>query len=80
MQTGPLTDGHTVLLVDDWIETGSQALAARTLIEGAGATFAGLAVIVRDGTSDGVQRRLQPLHLLVDAEAFGPADALPSEP
>jgi adenine phosphoribosyltransferase len=69
-----------VLLVDDWIETGSQALAARALIEGTGATFAGLAVIVRDGTPDDVQEGLRPLHFLVDAGAFGSVDALPSEP
>jgi adenine phosphoribosyltransferase len=80
MRTGSLTAGDQVLLVDDWIETGSQALAARALIEGTGATFAGLAVIVRDGTSVEAQGGLQPLHFLVDAEAFGPADALPSEP
>jgi adenine phosphoribosyltransferase len=80
MQTGSLTAENQVLLVDDWIETGSQALSARALIEGTGAAFAGLAVIVRDGTSDDVQRGLQPLHFLVDAGAFGLADALPSEP
>jgi hypothetical protein len=41
--------------------------------------FAGMAVIVRDRTSLDIQERLQPLHVLVDVEAFGPADALPSE-
>lgn len=55
MQSDLLTAEDQVLLVDDWIETGSQALAARALIEGTGATFAGLAVIVRDGTSNEVQ-------------------------
>jgi adenine phosphoribosyltransferase len=35
-----------VLLVDDWIETGSQAAGARTLIEACGATFLGVAAIV----------------------------------
>lgn len=80
MQSDLLTREDRVLLVDDWIETGSQALAARALIEGTGATFAGLAVIVRDGTPMEVQERLQRLHVLIDAEAFGPPDALPSEP
>lgn len=78
MQSDLLTREDRVLLVDDWIETGSQALAARTLIEGTGAAFAGLAVIVRDGTPLEVQGRLQRLHVLVDAEAFGPPDAIPS--
>jgi adenine phosphoribosyltransferase len=68
-----------VLLVDDWIETGSQALGARTLIEGTGARFAGLAVVVRDGTSMEVQERLRPLHVLLDVEALGASDALPSD-
>lgn len=80
VQSDLLTDVDQVLLVDDWIETGSQALAARSLIEGTGAAFAGLTVIVRDGTPMAVQNELQRLHFLVDAEAFGSADALPSEP
>jgi adenine phosphoribosyltransferase len=79
MRSDLLTDVDRVLLVDDWIETGSQAVAARTLIDQTGAAFAGLAAIVRDGTSHEVQERLQPLHVLIDVEAFGPADALPSE-
>lgn len=78
MQSDPLSEKDMVLLVDDWLETGSQALAARALIEGTGARFAGLAVIVRDRTSEDVQGRLQPLHALVDVEALGPSDALPS--
>ena len=80
MRSDLLAGDDQALLVDDWIETGSQALAARASIEGTGATFAGLAVIVRDGTPDDVQERLRPLHFLVDAGAFGSADALPSEP
>ena len=80
MQSDPLSGGDSVLLVDDWIETGSQALGARSLIEGTGARYAGLAVVVRDGTSIEVQERLQPLHVLLDAEALGASDALPSEP
>ncbi|HWL89938.1 MAG TPA: hypothetical protein VNP90_01120 [Actinomycetota bacterium] len=80
MQSELLAGDDRVLLVDDWIETGSQALAARSLIEGTGAEFAGLAVIVRDGTPMEVQEQLQRLHVLIDADAFGPADALPSEP
>lgn len=78
MQSDPLSGGDSVWLVDDWIETGSQALGARALIEGTGARYAGLTVVVRDGTSMEVQERLRPLHVLLDAEALGPADALPS--
>jgi adenine phosphoribosyltransferase len=79
MQSDPFSGGDRVLLLDDWIETGSQALGARALIEGTGARCAGLAVVVRDGTSVEVQERLQPLHVLIDAEAFGASDALPSD-
>jgi len=80
MEVGLLSDLDRVLLIDDWLETGSQALAARVLIEGTGATFAGLAVIVRDGTQVDVQDRLWPLHALIDVEALGLSDALPSKP
>ncbi|HUF59329.1 MAG TPA: phosphoribosyltransferase family protein [Actinomycetota bacterium] len=80
IQSDLLTEGDRVLLVDDWIETGSQALAARFLIEARGAAFAGFAVIVRDGTPTEVQEELRRLHFLIDAEAFGSTDALPSEP
>jgi adenine phosphoribosyltransferase len=80
MQVGLLSDVDRVLLVDDWLETGSQAVAGRALIERTGATFAGLAIVVRDGTPTDVQARLRPLHALIDTEALGPSDALPSEP
>jgi adenine phosphoribosyltransferase len=80
MRADLLAGEDQVLLVDDWIESGSQALSARALIEGTGAAFAGLAVIVRDGTPDHMQEGLRPLHSLVDAGAFGPSDALPSSP
>jgi adenine phosphoribosyltransferase len=43
--------GQRVVLIDDWIERGSQARAACSLIERAGAVLAGVVVIVDD--SDG---------------------------
>jgi adenine phosphoribosyltransferase len=46
LQRAALTAGDRVLLVDDWIETGSQAAGAQTLIEECGATFLGIAAIV----------------------------------
>lgn len=79
MQAGVIAPGDRVVLVDDWIETGSQALAAKELIVREGATFIGLAVIVRDGTAEEVIERLQPFHALIDVEALGPSDALPSQ-
>jgi adenine phosphoribosyltransferase len=43
--------GDRVLLVDDWIQTGGQALGVRTLVDRAGATWCGAALLV-DGLSD----------------------------
>jgi len=48
--------GDRVLLVDDWIATGGQALGARTLVDRAGATWVGGAVIV-DGLRNARLRR-----------------------
>ncbi len=46
-----------VLLVDDWIETGAQVSAARSLVSDAGARWIGAAVIV-DAVSANVRRSL----------------------
>jgi adenine phosphoribosyltransferase len=51
-----LNDGHRVLLIDDWIQTGGQAVGARSIVEQSGATWCGAAVIV-DGLSDSRLRR-----------------------
>jgi adenine phosphoribosyltransferase len=48
LQRAALRAGDQVLLVDDWIETGSQAKAAKSLVEACGAEFLGLAVVVRE--------------------------------
>jgi adenine phosphoribosyltransferase len=67
IQTASLGEGDRVLLVDDWCETGSQALAARTLIEAAGAEFAGFACIV-DQSAPGVAERIGVYHWLIRAD------------
>jgi adenine phosphoribosyltransferase len=46
LQRDSLSPGDRVLLVDDWFETGSQALTAVSLIEEAGAELVGASVIV----------------------------------
>ncbi len=46
LQTRSVVAGDRILLVDDWFETGSQALAARAMIEQAGAVFVGASIIV----------------------------------
>lgn len=51
-----LLAGQRVLLVDDWIQTGGQAVGARAIVDQSGATWCGVAVIV-DGLADARLRR-----------------------
>lgn len=46
LRKGMVKAGDRVLLVDDWIETGAQAQAARALIDDAGGTWIGVSAIV----------------------------------
>ena len=70
LQRESLTRGDHVLVVDDWFETGAQALAAKALIERSGATFVGASVIV-DQLNPGVKSSLAPFHALIHREALG---------
>lgn len=47
-RTDSVTDTDSVLLIDDWIETGAQMLAATELVEQAGATVHAIGVITAD--------------------------------
>ncbi len=58
-----------VVMVDDWIEVGAQALAVRELIEMQGATFLGLATMV-DQSHPGVADALPVLVSLVDGDSL----------
>jgi adenine phosphoribosyltransferase len=69
-----LGPGDRVALVDDWIETGSQALAVRELVEAVGAEFLGLAAMV-DDTSDERAEAVPLLASLVDADALADGEA-----
>lgn len=51
-----LPAGSRVLFVDDWIDTGGQAIAARQITESAEATWCGASVIV-DALTDARLRR-----------------------
>ena len=51
LQRASLTPTDSVLMVDDWIETGSQATAVRLMAEECGSRWGGCSVIV-DQTSD----------------------------
>jgi adenine phosphoribosyltransferase len=69
LQRGALGPEDRVVLVDDWFETGSQALASRQLIEETGATLVGMSIVV-DDLSEDVRGRLGRLHALLRADAL----------
>ncbi|WP_035841041.1 phosphoribosyltransferase family protein [Kitasatospora azatica] len=73
LQRSALCERDRVLLVDDWIETGSQAAAVRELVRECGAGWAGCAVIV-DQLTGGRRPALGPIHGLLRA------DQLPAVP
>jgi adenine phosphoribosyltransferase len=58
------TPGQRVGLIDDWIETGSQAVTALRLITTAGAELAAVAVII-DEAGDDARRVLPPIRSIV---------------
>jgi adenine phosphoribosyltransferase len=69
LQRAALGTEDRVVLVDDWYETGAQALAARELIEATGATMVGMSIVV-DDLSDEARERLGRLHALLRADAL----------
>ncbi|MDN5767208.1 MAG: hypothetical protein L0H96_09315 [Humibacillus sp.] len=56
--------GDRVLFVDDWADTGAQALACQQLVHGADATWLGAVVIV-DGLENSADRRALALRGLL---------------
>jgi adenine phosphoribosyltransferase len=73
LQRNSITAGEGVLLVDDWAEVGSQAVAARQLIEGCGGTWLGAALIV-DQLPDDRRQQLAPVSHIVTADELGPSE------
>jgi adenine phosphoribosyltransferase len=71
LQQDSVGRGDRVILVDDWFETGSQALTARAMIEEAGAEFLGSSVIV-DQLSESARCALGDLAALIPASALPP--------
>lgn len=59
--------GQRVVLVDDWIETGSQAMTAADLISQCGATLVTIAVII-DEADKAVRQKLPPIRSLLVAD------------
>jgi adenine phosphoribosyltransferase len=69
VQRAAIADGDRVLLVDDWAETGNQALGARLLIEACGGTYVGLSLLV-DQLDNDTRERLAPVYSVVTASEF----------
>jgi adenine phosphoribosyltransferase len=55
------------VLVDDWIETGSQAVAVRSMVEECGSTWVGCSVIV-DQLTDAPKSALGIIRGLLTAQ------------
>lgn len=70
VQRSALVAGDRALLVDDWAETGSQALTARALVEDCGATYVGLSLLV-DQLPPGVRDRLTPVYAVAQHDELG---------
>jgi adenine phosphoribosyltransferase len=66
LQRAALGVGERVGVVDDWFETGSQGLIARSLLEQAGASYVGASIIV-DQLTPHLREALAPCHALVEA-------------
>ena len=73
VQRPALSASDVVLVVDDWVETGSQALAARGLVEDCGARYAGLSVLV-DQTDEQRRAQLAPVRAVVRYGDLPPPD------
>jgi adenine phosphoribosyltransferase len=64
VQRHALERGDRVLLVDDWAEAGSQALAARGLVESCDAVYVGLSLLV-DQLAPDTRTLLEPVASVV---------------
>ncbi|MGW7271889.1 phosphoribosyltransferase family protein [Streptomyces sp. NPDC054864] len=74
LQRSALGPADRVLLVDDWIETGSQAATVRSMAEECGATWVGCSVIV-DQLRDPMKSPVGTVRGLLDAQELPPGEA-----
>ncbi|MFD4787718.1 phosphoribosyltransferase family protein [Streptomyces sp. NPDC058459] len=74
LQRSSLGPGDRVLLVDDWIETGSQAAAVRSMVEECGSTWVGCSVIV-DQLTDAPSSSLGTVRGLLAAKELPPCES-----
>lgn len=63
-----------MLLVDDWMETGSQAAAAQGMVEECGATWVGCSVIV-DQLTGAPRNALGTVRALLTAQELPPCES-----
>jgi adenine phosphoribosyltransferase len=70
LQRAAILYGDRVLLVDDWLETGSQALAAKAMVEELGGSLLGCSIIV-DQLPDAVRTQLVHVVSIVAARDLG---------
>jgi len=73
IQEQSLAPGDRVLFVDDWAEVGSQAIAARRLIEDCGGTWVGAALVV-DQLPPDRRQQLMPVSHIATADELGPSE------
>jgi adenine phosphoribosyltransferase len=73
LQRDAVVGSDRVVLVDDWAEIGSQAVAARHLVEAGGAAWAGLVLVV-DQLSPETRAALEPVHNIVTAHELGASE------
>jgi adenine phosphoribosyltransferase len=69
VQRAAIRPGDRVLLVDDWAETGAQAVAAKQLIDECGGEYLGLSLLV-DQLTDETRAVLAPVRTVADAAEF----------
>jgi adenine phosphoribosyltransferase len=69
IQRAAIEPGDRVLLVDDWAETGAQAVAAKQLIEECGGEYVGLSLLV-DQLTDEARAALAPVTTVADGAEF----------
>ena len=71
LQRAAIAPSDRVIIVDDWLETGSQALAAIAMLKELGATFVGCSIIT-DQLTDATRTKIGPVWSIVTAGELAP--------
>jgi adenine phosphoribosyltransferase len=71
LQRAAVGAGDRVLFVDDWIETGMQALTVKSLVELCGGSWVGCSVLI-DLLEPEVRKELGPVQAVLDADLLPP--------